>query len=86
MTPDAVTTPLLSIEELAAYLQVPVATVRTWRVRGGGPPGYRVGKHVRYRREDVDTWLEQRADAQARHRRSRRDAIASTADSGEPPA
>ena len=29
--------PLLSIEELAAYLDVPVTTIRDWRTDGKGP-------------------------------------------------
>lgn len=48
-------------EAVAAYLGVPVATVRAWRVAGIGPRGFRVGKHVRYRRSDVDGWIEAQA-------------------------
>jgi transcriptional regulator with XRE-family HTH domain len=40
---------LLTTEELAEYLQVPVATTYQWRYRHEGPPGCRVGKYVRYR-------------------------------------
>jgi excisionase family DNA binding protein len=53
---------LLTIEELAEYLDVPVATVRTWRANKTGPRGVRVGRHVRYRRADVEDWLELRSD------------------------
>ena len=53
---------LLSIDELAQYLDVPVATVRTWRANKTGPRGVRVGRHIRYRRSDVETWLELRSD------------------------
>jgi hypothetical protein len=38
--------PLLSPQELADYLAIPVATVYQWRHRGDGPRGFRVGKHV----------------------------------------
>jgi excisionase family DNA binding protein len=31
---------LLTVQELAAYLAVPVATVYQWRWRGEGPPGF----------------------------------------------
>ena len=48
---------LLSIEELASYLEVPIATVYGWRYRGAGPPGFRVGKHVRFRWADVEHWI-----------------------------
>jgi excisionase family DNA binding protein len=54
--------PLLSIEELAEYLDVPVATVRTWRANKSGPRGIRVGKRIRYRPSDIELWLELRSD------------------------
>jgi excisionase family DNA binding protein len=53
---------LLTIEEVAEYLQVPVKTLYDWRHRGLGPRGLRVGRHVRYRHADVDAWLETRVD------------------------
>ncbi len=53
---------LVTIEELSDYLQVPVKTLYDWRHRGLGPPGLRVGRHVRYRQADVDAWLESRLD------------------------
>jgi len=56
---------LLSPEDLAAYLAVPLATVYRWRYRGEGPTGYRVGRHVRYKLEDVEAWLEGRRDRDA---------------------
>lgn len=48
---------LLSVGELAGYLGVPVATLYTWRYRGEGPRGFRVGRHVRYRWSDIQTWI-----------------------------
>lgn len=45
---------LESNETLALKLKVPVSTVRTWRMKGIGPRGFKVGKHVRYRKSDVD--------------------------------
>lgn len=53
---------LLSPEQLATFLGVPLATVYRWRTRGGGPRGIRVGRHVRYRLSDVESWLEDHAD------------------------
>ena len=49
--------PLISAQELAEYLDVPLATVYAWRYRRQGPPGLRVGKHLRYRRIDVNEWI-----------------------------
>jgi excisionase family DNA binding protein len=47
----------LSPEGLADYLNVPLATVYTWRHKGYGPPAAKIGKHVRYRRAAVDAWV-----------------------------
>ena len=52
-----------SIEELAEELGVPVRTVYAWRHRGSGPRGHKIGKHVRFRRVDVEAWLERCADS-----------------------
>lgn len=52
---------LLTPKEVANYLAVPVLTLQTWRAARKGPPSYRVGKHVRYRREEVEAWLEEQA-------------------------
>lgn len=54
--------PLLSTAELAEYLQVPIQTIYGWRHKGEGPIGFRLGKHIRYRVEDVERWLDQQAD------------------------
>ncbi len=51
---------LLTVEDLAEYLDVPVATVYAWRYRRQGPPGFRVGKHLRFRWSDVERWIEDR--------------------------
>jgi len=48
----------MNITELAAYLDLPEATLYQWRYRGEGPPSIKVGRHVRYRLRDVDAWLD----------------------------
>jgi len=57
----APTTALLNPKDLAAYLDIPLATLYDWRSKGVGPPGIRVGKHIRYRRSDVESWLDKQA-------------------------
>ncbi len=52
---------LMTVEAVAEYLGVPMATVYAWNSRGLGPKRYRLGKHVRYRRSDVEVWLEEQA-------------------------
>ena len=56
--------PLLGTADVARLLGVPVKTVLTWRHKGIGPQGFRVGKHVRYRPEDVRRWLDSLAGSE----------------------
>jgi excisionase family DNA binding protein len=49
-------------KDLAEWLDLPVATIYRWRHTGIGPPAVRVGKHLRYRRRDVERWLAEQAD------------------------
>ena len=44
--------------ELAARIGKPERTLAQWRYLGTGPAYIKIGKHVRYRRSDVDAWLE----------------------------
>jgi len=44
---------------------VPVRTIYAWRSKNKGPRGATFGKHVRFRREDVDAWTESRLDDRA---------------------
>lgn len=55
--------PLMTPQDVATFLAMPEATLQTWRARGTGPRVFRVGKHVRYRRSDVEAWLEKQAAA-----------------------
>ena len=48
---------LLSAQELADYLDVPLKTIYAWRYRGQGPRGFRVGRYVRFRLSDVQHWV-----------------------------
>ena len=50
---------LLSVKELAAYLQVDVSSIYLWSQRGQ-IPAMKVGKMWRYRRSEIDAWLESR--------------------------
>lgn len=48
---------LMTTQEVADHLRVPVATLYQWRLRGAGPAALRVGRHLRYRSTDVEAWL-----------------------------
>jgi excisionase family DNA binding protein len=54
---------LLTPEELSEQMTIPIPTLYRWRHEGKGPRAIRVGKHLRYRPEDVDAWLELLAQA-----------------------
>jgi len=54
---------LMTATEVADYLGVTVTAIYGWRYKNEGPRGYRLGNgRVRYRREDVEAWLEDQAD------------------------
>lgn len=46
-----------SIKELAERLHVSSQTLYDLRSQGRGPTGFRVGKHLRFRRSEVTAWL-----------------------------
>jgi len=46
-----------TVDDVAAYLVVPVETLRTWRKRRYGPPAAKVGKHLRYDPAKVRAWF-----------------------------
>jgi excisionase family DNA binding protein len=45
---------LMSLTDVSEMLGIPVHTLYRWPYKGHGPAGYRVGRHVRYRREAVE--------------------------------
>lgn len=49
---------LLTESEAAQLVNLSVRTFQTWRVRGGGPQFVKLGGAVRYRRRDLDAWVE----------------------------
>jgi len=50
----------LDYRTAAAYLGCSVAALRRWKRLGNGPCYYTCGKLVRYRREDLDKWIQSR--------------------------
>ncbi|KAB1102662.1 helix-turn-helix domain-containing protein [Micromonospora aurantiaca] len=58
---QAVSEELWSIDEVSAFLRVPVGTLYQWRHRRIGPRAAKVGRHLRYNPADVRAWLEERA-------------------------
>jgi excisionase family DNA binding protein len=48
--------PLMSVRDLAEYLNVNISTVYQWSQRGQ-IPAMKVGNLWRYRRSDIEEWL-----------------------------
>ena len=71
MTTDATTTsglePLMSIDDLARYLGVPVTTIYDWRVSGKGPCAIRVGRHLKFAVGDIRDWVERQRELAPGH-------------------
>jgi predicted DNA-binding transcriptional regulator AlpA len=57
--PDRYLTP----DDIAEMFEVPLETVYQWRKKRTGPPGFRIGKHLRYDPADVCVYVTQRKDA-----------------------
>ncbi|WP_309051889.1 helix-turn-helix domain-containing protein [Streptomyces sp.] len=54
--PDRYLTP----DDIAAMFEVPLETVYQWRKKRTGPPGFRIGKHLRYDPADIRAYVTDR--------------------------
>ncbi|MFI1994589.1 helix-turn-helix transcriptional regulator [Actinoplanes sp. NPDC020271] len=54
--------PLLTLDDVAAWLRKPKHTLYAWHSRGKGPRAIRVGRTLRYRRSEVERWLDSQTD------------------------
>ena len=59
-TPNNLIETLLNEHDVARITGLSVASVRRWRLFRQGPKFLKIGAAVRYRAEDVRTWLESR--------------------------
>jgi predicted site-specific integrase-resolvase len=57
---------LLTLKEAAERIGVAPQTLMNWRAKGYGPPSARIGGRVRYRPEDIDSWIKSRFEENAR--------------------
>ena len=49
------------VEDVSAFLGVPVESLYQWRKRKYGPPAARVGRYLRYDPADVRAWFRAQA-------------------------
>ena len=52
---------VMTVDELAAYLKIPKSTLYKL-VREGQIPSQKVGRHLRFRKETIDRWLDQQQE------------------------
>ena len=48
---------LLNVKQVAQYLQLKPSTIYSW-AQGGRIPAFKIGRTWRFRRTDLDAWLE----------------------------
>ena len=56
---------VMNTANAAAYLDMRPGPLEIWRSTRRGPPYIKVGRSVRYRRSDLDAWLDQRTHTAA---------------------
>lgn len=49
--------PVLSLTDLCEHLHVPAQTIYDLRSQGRGPRGFRVGRELRFRIGEIESWL-----------------------------
>lgn len=64
VAPD-VDVPRMSFNEAANYMRISPNTLRCWLFEKRGPRSYKIGKYRRFRRSDLDAFLEQHAEEPA---------------------
>jgi excisionase family DNA binding protein len=57
--------PLLTIDEVAEYLRVPVVTIRWLRQEGRFAPAVKVGRRLAWERSAVAVWVAQHRETAA---------------------
>jgi Helix-turn-helix domain len=63
MPDNSMTDKLLTPEEVASNYRQSVATLATWRCRGGGPRFVKLGRRILYRETDLAFWVDQNSRA-----------------------
>lgn len=49
--------PLMTVEEVADYIKFEPSTIRQW-VKARSIPHLKVGRSTRFRRQDIDAWVD----------------------------
>jgi excisionase family DNA binding protein len=51
----------MTAAEVAEHYRLPLQTIYGWRYKGTGPKAVKLGRHLRYRRSDVEKWADEQA-------------------------
>jgi hypothetical protein len=57
VTAVAIESALMTPEQVADWLQIPARTLAGWRTERRGPRFGRFGRHIRYRRRDIEAFI-----------------------------
>jgi hypothetical protein len=71
--PERSLSELLDYTDLAKITRKSIITLRRYKMLGCGPPFIQIGRHIRFRKEDVVDWLNSLAAATAGAKQLRRD-------------
>lgn len=55
--------PLLTVDQVSDWLGVPKGTLYQWRSRSRGPRAIKVGNGIRYRRSEIENYLDLHTEA-----------------------
>lgn len=50
-------TTIMTVQQAATYLGLAVSTLNKWRCHGGGPVFIKMGRAVRYRQPDLESFV-----------------------------
>ena len=50
---------LLTADQVAQHLQISRRALYEMRYQGGGPPAIKVGRRLRFRRREVEAWIDE---------------------------
>lgn len=56
----------LTIDDVSGEYGIPMGTLRHWRTNSTGPKSFKIGRRVVYRREDIDSWIQEQYDKATR--------------------
>lgn len=51
---------LLTVKQAAKEVRLSTSALNKYRATGEGPPYFKVGRYVRYDRDDLDVWVRSR--------------------------